>query len=220
MPALMRWRGGERCGRGAWMPDLTATLRAALPPGVALGQGRDAPLWPGEDLPGAVTGRLAEFARGRNAARAALRGLGLAPQAIPMQADRSPLWPVGVTGSISHCAGACLAIAGLRAEFAGLGLDIEPAAAIEPRLWPVILRPEEMGLDPLAVFVAKEAAYKAQYGVTGVLFDFHTLSVAIRGDQFAATFQQPIGAFAVGDALEGRLMRSDAHTAAVCVIAA
>lgn len=202
------------------MPDLADALRAALPPGVALGQGRDEPLWPGETVPGAIPERLAEFARGRSAARAALAGLGVAPQAIPMQADRSPLWPEGVTGSISHCEGACLAIAGRRGLFAGLGLDVEPTATLAPNLWPVILRAEEQDHDPLVIFVAKEAAYKAQYPVTGALFDFHTLQVALTAGSFTATFRQAVAPFAAGDALRGRLLRGARHTAAVCVIPA
>ena len=200
------------------MPDLTAALRAVLPPGVVLGQGRDAPLWPGETVPGAVPARLAEFARGRDAARAAIRGLGHAPAAIPMNPDRSPQWPPGLTGSISHCAGACLAIAGLRADFAGLGLDVEPVAPLDPDLWPVILRPEDRAQDPLAVFVAKEAVYKAQYPITGVLFDFHTLSVSLTGDRFAATFHRAVGRFAAGRVLHGRLIQRARHIAAVCAI--
>ena len=200
------------------MPDLAAALRAALPQGVALGQGQDAPLWPGEFLPGAVPSRLAEFAQGRRAARAALQGLGLPPAAIPMNPDRSQAWPHGVVGSISHCAGACLAIAGLHATFAGLGLDVEPLQPLPCDLWPTILRPEEQTLDPLAVFVAKEATYKAQYPITGALFDFHALSVILTDDIFTATFQQAIPPFAPGDCLSGRLIRSASHLAALCVI--
>ena len=200
------------------MPDLAAALRAALPTGVALGQGSPQPLWPGEAVPGAVPARLAEFALGRSGARAAMRALGLAPAAIPMNPDRSPLWPDGVTGSISHCAGSCFAIAGLRADFAGLGLDIEPMKQIEPDLWPVILRAEEHGLEPLAVFVAKEAAYKAQYQITGQLFDFQMLSVTFCDNSFTAAFQQAVGRFAEGDRLQGRLIRTAKHLAAICTI--
>ena len=207
------------------MPDLACALRAVLPPGVALGQGQIAPLWPGEAVPGAVPARLAEFARGRSAARDAMRVLGVAGAAVPMRPDRSPDWPVGLTGSISHCEGACLAILGLRAEFAGLGLDIEPKRGLDSDLWPVILRPEECdGLsDPLlalAIFVAKEAAYKAQYAVTGQVFDFHTLSVVITADRFAAIYQRQVGGFAKGCALHGRLVQTARHIAAVCAVTA
>jgi len=202
------------------MPDLAAALRAVLPPRVGLGQGRDAPLWPGEDVPGAVPARRAEFVAGRAAAREAMRGLGVAPAAVPMNPDRSPAWPHGLTGSISHCADACLAIVGRRADFAGLGLDIEPARALDPGLWPVILRPDEATVDPLAVFVAKEAAYKAQYAVTGALFDFHTLSVGLAGDRFTAAFRTNVGPFACGHVLHGRLIRTARHIAAICVLTA
>lgn len=202
------------------MPDLADALRDGLPQGVALGQGRDEPLWPGEGLTGAVPSRLAEFARGRSAARAAMRALGVEPAATPMNSDRSPQWPTGLTGSISHCAGACLAIVGLRADFAGLGLDIEPVQPLTPDLWPVILRPEEAGLDPLAVFVAKEAAYKAQFAVTRALFDFQMLSVRLDGAGFRAVFQHPVGRFRAGDGLQGRLVRTPGHVAAVCILPA
>lgn len=200
------------------MPDLATALRAALPPGVVLGQGRAEPLWPGEAVPGAVPARLAEFALGRSAARAAMRALGVPPMAVPMQADRSPLWPTGLTGSISHCAGACFAILARRADSVGLGLDIEPVQPLDPDLWPVILRPEERSLDPLTVFVAKEAAYKAQYAVTGRVFDFQTLSVTLDGQGFIARFQQDVGQFATGSALAGRMVQTARHRAAICAV--
>ncbi len=206
------------------MPDLAAALQAVLPPGAVLGGGEDGPLWPSEDLPGAVPARQAEFARGRSAARAAMRRLGVPAAAVPMRADRSPDWPAGLTGSISHCAGACFALLARRSDYAGLGLDIEPAKPLDPDLWPVILRPEEVdglsGPDALAVFVAKEAAYKAQYALTGVLFDFHVLSVQLLPDRFTATFQRAVGPFAGGTALQGRLIRTPRHIAAICAITA
>jgi len=203
------------------MPDLAAALAVVLPPGAALGRGTPEPPWPGEAVPGAVPARQAEFARGRSAARAAMHALGVAAAAVPMNPDRSPLWPADLTGSISHCEAACFAIIGRRAAYQGLGLDIEPAHPLPPDLWPVILRPEEQSAcDPLAVFVAKEAAYKAQYALTGVLFDFHTLSVMLTADGFTAVFQQAIGGFAIGAALHGRLVRTARHTAAICAIPA
>lgn len=203
------------------MPDLAAALRAVLPPGVVLGHGVVAPLWPGEEVPRAVPARQVEFAQGRDAARDAMRRLGAPLASVPMLADRSPGWPAGVTGSISHCRDACFAVLGWRAHHAGLGLDLEPAVPLDREIWPVILRDEEMrSPDPLAIFVAKEAAYKAQYAVTGAVFDFHTLAVALSGDRFTATFRQAVGAFAKGSTLHGRLVRTDRHTAAICAITA
>lgn len=206
------------------MPELAAALQAVLPPGVVLGQGGNDPLWPGEELPGAVPARRAEFARGRSAARVAMRRLGVPCAVVPMRADRSPDWPPGLTGSISHCAGACFALLARRSDYAGLGLDIEPAQPLDPDLWPLILRPEEAaglsGQDALAVFVAKEAAYKAQYALTGMLFDFQVLWVALQPDRFTATFQRTVGPFEAGARLQGRLIRTPRHTAAICAITA
>jgi len=203
------------------MPDLARAVGAVLPAGVTLGVGRDEPLWTGEALD-AVPARRAEFARGRSAARAALTALGQPAASIPMRPDRAPRWPEGATGSISHCAGACLAIAGLSRDYAGLGLDIEPVRPIERALWPILMRPEERaaGADPLATFVAKEAAYKAQYPVSATLFDFHTLSVTWDDGRFAARFTAPVGPFATGHALLGRMIRACGFTVAICAIKA
>ena len=202
------------------MPDLANALRALLPEGVALGlPGPDLPL---EDPGPATAARRAEFAAGRAAARAAMAALGLPPAPIPMGEDRAPLWPAGVTGTITHCAGACLALAGRVAEWRGLGLDAEPLVPLEPSLWPVILGPDETGdgLQALRSFVAKEAAYKAQYPLSRTLFDFHTLRLKWRGDQFTASFSRAVPPFAEGAQMRGRLVRAGGFLAAYVAIAA
>ena len=182
------------------MPDIATRLRTILPSGVRLAEpALPLALWSGEDLPGAVPARLAEFTAGRSAARQALRDLGLAPAAIPMGPDRAPLWPEAAMGSISHCAGACLAVVGLARDYRGLGVDIEPLHALPADLWPTILRPEEQheistlppaqqGLQVLRIFVAKEAAYKAQYPITQQIFDFQTLRIIWTDQVFIAEF--------------------------------
>ena len=200
------------------MPDLAVALRAVMPEGVALGLPvpGDPPL---EDPGPAVAARRVEFAAGRSAARAAMAGLNLPPRPIPMGEDRAPVWPAGVVGSISHCAGACLAVAGPAARWRGLGLDVEPLQVLEAGLWPVILGPGETG-DALRSFVAKEAAYKAQYPVSRTLFDFHTLRLDWRGDAFVAQFTRPVAPFAAGAALCGRLVQAGGLVAAFVAIAA
>lgn len=182
------------------MPDIATRLRAILPSDVRLAEpAAPLALWPGEDLAGAVPARLTEFAAGRSAARQALHALGLAAVAIPMGPDRAPIWPDAATGSISHCAGACLAVVGLARDYRGLGLDIEPLHALPAELWSTILRPEEQreinalppaqqGLQVLRIFVAKEAAYKAQYPITRQVFDFQTLRITWKDQGFTAEF--------------------------------
>lgn len=224
----MQWRGVGRCALVGWMRDLEQRLRLFLPANVGLGLGSDAPLWKGEELPHAIPARLAEFSAGRAAARAAIGGLGLPLCAIPMGADRAPEWPSGVIGSISHCAGACMAIAARTEHFQGLGLDLEPAIPLPADLWDTVLRPEERQvLDPLSdrdglmalrIFVAKEAAYKAQYPRSRQLFDFQTLLVSVSGDRFTAHFQRNIPGFRQGSAISGHLVSTAKFQGAFCSI--
>ena len=210
------------------MPDIAARLRSVLPNGVTLGEAVEPlELWPGEVLPGAVPARLAEFAAGRSAARQALRGLGVAPVAIPIGSDRAPIWPEGVTGSISHCAGACLAATGLTSDYRGLGLDIEPLQPLPPELWSTILRPEEQreinelpqvqrGLQVLRFFVAKEAAYKAQYAITRQIFDFHNLRIIWQDQSFIAEFCADTPPIEKGFQVGGRCVEAPLFFAAFC----
>lgn len=226
MRAPMPWRGGGPCGRAGSMPDLVPRLRAVLPPGMVLGVGDlqcPAPLWPGEDLPAAVPKRVTEFAAGRQAARAALTALHWPLMAIPMAADRSPIWPTGIAASISHCDGACLAVAGRAADFAGIGLDLEPARPLPEALWPSILGPAEaaaQGLQALKIFVAKEAAYKAQFPLSQQVFDFQALIIYFDDQRFMAEFTTDVPPFAKGDQLTGRMVMTDRFCAALCWIAA
>ena len=63
----------------------------------------EAALFPDEQaaVSRAVEKRRAEFAAGRSLARIALTEIGHAPCAIA-QADRAPVWPLGIVGSITH----------------------------------------------------------------------------------------------------------------------
>ena len=200
-----------------------AALSAALPPGVRLGQAdpsRLHPLLPGEALPRVVPARLAEFSAGRAAARAAL---GLPAQALPRGPDRAPQWPRGWQGSITHCRGLCLAVAGPSDTWQGLGLDAEPEAALDAALWDTILRPDEPAQDgwaALAHFVAKEAAYKAQYALSRRLIGFHDLRLDIAQDRFRATFTTEVPPLPRGHVLQGRMIRAGGYLGALVALAA
>lgn len=145
----------------------------------------------------AVPKRRAEFTTGRAAARLAMERLGLPPQAIPAAPDRSPVWPEGVTGSISHAGVFCAAVLSRDSSHL-LGLDIEDPAPLDPDLWPLVLTPAE--LDRLAkapeeqratiakrIFGIKEAAYKAQFPLTGAVIGFHALEVVLPDDPQLST---------------------------------
>lgn len=201
---------------------VTALTESVLPLGLAVAA-RDPqvmPVWtePQEALAlgRAVPRRLAEFHAGRAAARAAMALLALPSRPIPMGQDRAPIWPDGVTGSISHTATACVAVAGLTDVWAGIGVDLEDATALDPLLvgevctraeqrWLGALPPAERGLMAKLIFSAKEATYKAQYTLSGQLFDFDALELSIDRSacRFEACFQYTQGPFAAGTTLAG-----------------
>lgn len=204
---------------GQMIPPLEAALAGLFPPGVAVAAvviaENDEPAHPDEAtaVARAVPSRQAEFAAGRAAARQALRALGHPAVAIPASPNRLPLWPAGISGSISHSAG--IAVAALR-RGAPLGLDVEPDEGLDPDLWPVICGPDELAALPILdrghyvrqVFSAKEAAYKAQFPLTGTLIGFDAMTVRLTETGFSARFCRPVGGFAAGQDIHGRLLRS------------
>ena len=203
------------------MPDLATALRAVLPAGVGVGWAdplaEATGLMAGEALPGAVPKRLAAFAAGRRAARAAMQGLGLTQVAVPMAADRAPIWPAGLVGSISHSESHCVAV--VSGGFGGLGIDLEPASELPADLWDTILcadEPVTSGLMAKAAFCAKEAAYKAQFAVSGTLFGFDTLRMALAGNRFSATFRRDVAPFVQGYQINGHLIFAEGQIAALC----
>lgn len=206
-------------------PPATAEARALvarwLPPGFALAAGDPgAPASRDPDTPpGAIEARAREFAAGRRAAREAAARAGLVLERLPMGADRAPVWPAGLTGSIAHAGGLCLAVVG-PADWGNLGLDLEPERGLDPALHETILRPEERGIgaaEALAVFVVKEAAYKAQYPITRRLFDFQAMRVELRPGRFRAVLTEDQPPLRAGVAIEGFRGRAGGHVLALAL---
>ncbi|MGO4907384.1 4'-phosphopantetheinyl transferase [Pseudorhodobacter sp. W20_MBD10_FR17] len=206
-------------------PDLAALAAAArgLLPGTAAVAATDptqpAPaLWRGEALPNAIDARQREFAAGRHAARQAMEQLGCPAQAIPIGADRAPIWPTGLNGSITHSAALCLAVVTQAPRF--IGIDLEPATPLPPDLWDTILLPDECAtlarapdapLMAKLVFSAKEAAYKAQYARSKTLFGFEVIHITLGATHFTAQFTQDVPGFAAGSTLGGRYTQTQGH---------
>lgn len=159
---------------------------------------------------GAVPHRLAEFAAGRQAARAALAALGHQAVALPMGPDRAPIWPKGISGSISHAEG--IAIAVVRPG-APLGVDIEADSPLPEDLWPTLTSPEERAALPPGdtgqlvhrIFAAKEALFKAQAQGARAMFGFDAVRVTLVEGGFNAQFLTDAGAFRTGDRVQGRM---------------
>ena len=143
----------------------------------------------------AVPKRSAEFAAGRACARAGLTQLGFAPVALPAAADRSPIWPAGATGSITHTHGFCAAVVARRAQIRALGVDAEPLDSVKPHLWRRICTSEELAIlqtqDATAavraatiIFSAKEAFYKCQHTLSAEWLGFSDIDVELQADGF------------------------------------
>ena len=124
----------------------------------------------------AVTKRQTEFLAGRICAHEALRRLTGIPIIPPIAEDRSPCWPSGVVGSITHGAGWAAAVTARSESWRGLGLDVEkllPSARAD-RLAAEILTPGELAgyaelpeaqraLRVTLTFSLKESLFKALY---------------------------------------------------------
>lgn len=143
----------------------------------------------------AVQRRRREFETGRACARRALARLGLPATAIASGAAGEPLWPAGVVGSITHCAGlrAC-AVARAR-DVRALGIDAEPDAPLPAGVLEAIAsggerdalaaHPDGIAWDRI-LFSCKEAVHKSWYPLHGEGLDAG--DVEIRIDAAAGTF--------------------------------
>lgn len=173
----------------------------------------------GDHLADAIPKRCADFAAGRAAARKAMQNIGIAPRPVFAHKDRAPIWPAGITGSITHKDTLCAAV--VTAQDKTLGIDVEEDTPLNPDLMPTVCSEREIAriagphenLLAKLIFSAKEAVYKAQYPVTRQLFGFDHMEVMIDqpGDSFTATFTKPVGMFYAGATLPGRFAQVEGH---------
>jgi 4'-phosphopantetheinyl transferase EntD len=168
----------------------------------------------------AIPRRRREFAAGRLCAKKALSRLGLNQMELPIGANRAPVWPTGIVGTISHTDSACIAAVSWRGAVRSIGADVEPNEPLERDLYGVILTDEELtwleaqpafsrGRLARLIFSAKESFYKLQYPLTYRFLDFHDVEVkpAVTSDQFSATLLSDAGkGFARGAVFHGRFV--------------
>jgi 4'-phosphopantetheinyl transferase EntD len=136
--------------------------------------------------------RRREFLATRHLARAALAELGHVGALVGIGPRRAPVWPPGVVGSITHCAG-YRAVAVARADdLLAVGIDAEPAVPLEEGVADQVLLPAEAVRlrDPVegtVVFSAKESVYKAWHPLTGGWLGFEDIEVVLGEGTFVAT---------------------------------
>ncbi|WP_349976468.1 4'-phosphopantetheinyl transferase superfamily protein [Pseudomonas sp. WHRI 8519] len=137
---------------------------------------------PSPSLQRSVSKRQAEYLAGRVCARAALQRLDGRDHVPGTHEDRSPIWPTGIHGSITHGKGWAAAVVAAHGSCRGLGLDQEALLDDEraERLMGEILTPAELerldrsqvGLAVTLTFSLKESLFKTLYPLTRQRFYF------------------------------------------------
>jgi 4'-phosphopantetheinyl transferase EntD len=137
----------------------------------------------------AIPARRAEFTTTRRCARRALARLGVPEAPILRGARRQPTWPVGVVGSLTHCAGLRAAAVARADRCAALGIDAEVCAPLSAGVAALVLTAAERAAaadlarrDPAigwetVLFSAKESVYKAWFPLTGAWLGFQDCEV-------------------------------------------
>ncbi|MGB0952230.1 MAG: 4'-phosphopantetheinyl transferase family protein [Planctomycetota bacterium] len=141
----------------------------------------------------AVASRRQEFSSGRLLAHQLLQAADRDVPALLALEDRSPAWPDGILGSISHSRRWCAAaIAPQQRGLLGVGIDVEDARPFASDLEEVILTARERAWltqsqadGPslaLSAFSIKEAVYKAVHPCGNVGLGFHAMELDFRED--------------------------------------
>lgn len=196
-------------------------LERILPASAAVAATRDdleAALYPEEEavVARAVEKRRREFTTARACAREALAQLGQPPRAILSGPRGEPLWPAGIVGSITHCAGYRACAVARAGDLVAIGVDAEPDQPLPDGLLGDIALPEEREwLRHLAresseahwdrlLFCIKESVYKAWFPLAERWLGFEDALVGIdwRRQSFSAHLLVP------GPVLDGRELRS------------
>lgn len=157
-------------------------IEKLLPAGVAAAELFDDPVdlkpHPAEEslIARAVDKRRKDFIGARHCARLALAQLGEPPVAILKGERGAPIWPKGIVGSLTHCAGYRGAALAYSLQVRSIGIDAEPHGPLPEGVLDSVSLPQErawlaaqagdLHLDRL-LFCAKEATYKAWFPLTG-----------------------------------------------------
>lgn len=120
--------------------------------------------------------RMRELQNGRVYAKRALAMLGMQDVDLLIGPDRSPVWPAGIVGSITHVVG-CLdghvaAAVARTQDVCAIGIDVERENCLNPRTWNhfltgrelkriLALAPPMRTIEAQMIWCAKEAVTKA-----------------------------------------------------------
>ena len=189
--------------------------------------------------PEAMSKRRAEFLAGRHAAALALAKIGLSGE-VDRRVDRSPEWPLGAVGSISHGAGMAVAVVASHKTHRALGVDVEaiPNSATASELAPHVACEKEFDLLARTltragnevclslVFSAKESLFKCLFPLTGEFMEFDDAMVeslqleSAWSGSIALRLQRSLCAeFDVGRELRARFSLASGHVETLVCLA-
>lgn len=173
-----------------------ALIEGLLPPGVAFHECPPEPdfvqLHPLENRQLATRDmsvrRRRDYALGRWCAHEAMAAFDRSQEPLLTGTSRAPAWPEGLIGSITHCNTYCAAAVAKLEEFAGIGIDAEQWRNFPSDIQKHVATEEEFRLSNLDLsdmvslalfFSAKESLFKALNPMTGLFFDFLSISMRI-----------------------------------------
>ena len=212
-------------------PDLSGLVRPGMVWCLDTLDALDAPLHPAEK-PGTermAPVRLREYIAGRTAARRALRELrGHSHAAVLRNEDRTPAWPPGVCGSISHSRHYAICVVARLDNYRAVGVDIEEDSRLKETLWKSVMTGKEQAflsnlpsqLGQLAAtlrFSVKEAYYKCLCGLPGKpgsMLEPPHIETAI--DDIAGTFHGAVPTCPELPMISGCFTHFDRHWIALC----
>jgi 4'-phosphopantetheinyl transferase EntD len=164
---------------------------------------------PPEKLPEVIFGlsqnRKQEYLLGRLAIKDALGSLGYPTTWIERDPiTKTPVWPEGITGSLSHSSGLALAVVGDSPPILGLGIDLEKAnrtidLGIERHICTQdesddlrSLHLENHAIRLLLTFSAKESLYKCFFGkIPRDFLRFKNVSLKWESSKWTAQWKFP-----------------------------
>jgi 4'-phosphopantetheinyl transferase EntD len=134
--------------------------------------------------------RKEEFSTGRYLAKSLLCKAGCEVQTIAATERGRPLWPAGISGSISHCDQYCVSAVTSSDDYSSVGIDIEETGRLEYGDCERFMCSAELdhlaAIEPQSrnqmltiVFSLKEAVYKCLNPVFGKWIDYEDAAVDI-----------------------------------------
>ncbi len=143
-----------------------------------------------ESLRSQTETRLQEFTLGRLCARKALARLGIRRYPVGIGKYREPLWPQGISGSISHCGNYCSVAVSNDERIASVGIDIERHEPLEKDVTDMVCTKNEKlrlaaQLPPIpayaetVIFSAKESVYKCLFPITKNFLEFSDVEITL-----------------------------------------